>query len=146
MRIFLHEKIKIIIALSFISSFFWKSFFILFIFGRHSLLFTKSVGKQLTFSVFWTYHDNFKFKKIKKKYKYNVQVFHYYYYQFHHVDAQAFSRCELFGDNLRSSIHDVSNLFFCEAMKLQTPVTSSSDVTDVIDSMKKTTPASKNDG
>lgn len=77
MRIFLHEKIKIIIALSFISSFFWKSFFILFIFGRHSLLFTKSVGKQLTFSVFWTYHDNFKLKKKKNTntmYKYFIII------------------------------------------------------------------------
>ena len=61
--------------------------------------------------------------------------------------AKAFSIIELYGDGDGDgegtrSIHDTTNYFYREAMKLQTPLKSLPDVVDVINSMKKITPAS----
>ena len=55
--------------------------------------------------------------------------------------AKSFSIIELYGDGTRN-IHDTTNYFYREAMKLQTPLKSLPDVVDVINSMKKITPAS----
>ena len=57
--------------------------------------------------------------------------------------AKALSIIELYGDGEGTrNIHDTTNYFYREAMKLQTPLKSLPDVVDVINSMKKITPAS----
>ena len=57
--------------------------------------------------------------------------------------AKAFSIIELYGDGENSrSIHDTTNFFYREVMKLKTPLKSLPNVVDVINSMKQITPAS----
>ena len=55
--------------------------------------------------------------------------------------AKAFSIIELYGNGKGTrNIHDTTNYFYCETMKLQTPLKSLPVVVDIINSMKKITP------